>query len=66
MQKNHIIKTLRIDGDMDKLLNEATEQLGFKKPDLIRFLLNRSLQQLKSDSIRAGGFDKLEFTLRKQ
>lgn len=61
--KNHIIK-IRIDEEMNNLLNEAVEKIGFKKTELIRYLLNRALQQLKSDSIQAHGFDKLEFTLR--
>jgi hypothetical protein len=64
--KNHQIKTLRISSETNSLLNEAAAKLDFKKPDLIRFLLNRSLQQLKSDSIRAGGYDQLQITLRQQ
>lgn len=51
---------------MEKELNEISDILGFKKTDLIRFLLNRSLEQLKADKIEAGGYDKLEFTLKRQ
>lgn len=64
--KNHIIKALRIDAEMASLLKESCKKLGFKQPDLIRLLLNRSLKQLKSDAIEAGGFSNLEFTIRKQ
>jgi len=57
---------IRITQEMEKELNEISDILGFKKTDLIRFLLNRSLEQLKADKIEAGGYDKLEFTLKRQ
>lgn len=50
---------------MDMEIKEVSEATGFKETDLIRFLLNRSLEQLKSDKQKAGGYDKLEITLRK-
>lgn len=49
---------------MDSILSEATNKLQFKKPDLVRFLLNRALMQLKADSIKAKGYENLSFTLR--
>lgn len=62
--KNHFIKSFRVSKEMFALIQEATQQLGFKQTDLIRFLLNRSLMQLKADSIQAKGYDKLSFTLK--
>lgn len=50
---------------MKSELKKISEELGFRESDLIRFLLNGSLEQLKRDSIQAGGMDKLTFTLRK-
>ncbi len=46
------------------LISEIADKLGFNKVDLATHLLNRSLVQLKADSQKAGGFEKLEFTLR--
>lgn len=63
--KNHIIKALRIDNEMANLLQEASTKLGIRQPDLIRFLLNRSLKQLKCSAIEAGGFENLEFSLKR-
>lgn len=50
---------------MKQELKSISEELGFKEADLIRFFLKRGLIQLKADSIKAGGIDKLTFTLRK-
>lgn len=61
--KNHILH-LRMSSEMDKLLTEISEKLGLDKSALARFLLNKSLMQLRADSIKAGGYDKLEITLR--
>ena len=62
--ENHIIKSFRISKEVNDLLNEAYKELGFKKTDIVKFLLHRSLMQLKSDSIQAGGYDKLSITLK--
>lgn len=64
MPKNHTLKALRITEEMDELLNEASSKLDFKKADLVRFLLNRALKQLKAASIEARGFENLEFSLK--
>ena len=61
--KNHIIH-LKITKDMQGDLKKITDELGFKQTDLIRLLLNNAIQRLKSDSIKVGGFNKLEFTIR--
>lgn len=66
MIKNHTLKPIRITESTNNLIIEACEKLGFKKADLIRFLLNRSLKQLKSDSVKAGGYENLDFSLREQ
>lgn len=63
--KLNITKTIKLTSEMESELKEISEDTGFKQTDLIRHLLNRSLEQLKSDKIRAGGYDKLEITLRK-
>jgi len=64
MKKNYIIKAFRISKETNDLLQEATKNLPFKKTNLIRFLLNRALRQLKSDSLKAGGYKNLNITLR--
>jgi len=64
MKKNYIIKAFRVTKKTNDLLNEITENLSFKKSDLIRFLLNRALRQLKADSVRAGGYENLSITLK--
>jgi len=63
--KKNIVKSLKLTSEMDMEIKEVSEATGFKETDLIRFLLNRSLEQLKSDKQKAGGYDKLEITLRK-
>lgn len=63
MKLNYTIR-IRITTEMKEDIKKISEQLGFKESDLLRFLINRSITQLKTDSINAGGLDKLEFTLR--
>ena len=64
--KKNITKTIKITSEMNTEIKEISEATGFNVTDLIRHLLNRSLEQLKSDKINAGGsYDKLEITLRK-
>ena len=63
--KKNITKTIKITSEMDTEVKEISEATGFKVTDLIRHLLNRSLEQLRADKLKAGGYDKLEITLRK-
>ena len=56
---------LRITSEMKKEIKEISKATGFKEVDLVTHLLNRSLEQLKSDKIEAGGYERLEFTIRK-
>lgn len=62
--KNHFIPKLRISKSMDDELTDAAMQLGFRKTDIIRFLLNRSLKHLREDVQKAGGYDNLTFSIR--
>ena len=64
MAKNYIIKSFRVEKETLILLEEASAGLGLNKPDLIRFLLNRSLMQLRTDKIKAGSYEALEITIR--
>ncbi len=50
---------------MNDILVEIAEELDISKSNIIRLLLNRSLLQLKSDSIRMGGFKNLDFSIKK-
>ena len=52
---------LRITTEMKTDIKDISNKLGFKESDLCRYLLNRAIQQLKADSIKAGGYDKLSF-----
>ena len=63
--KKNITKSIKLTSEMDLEIKEISEATGFRETDLIRHLLNRSLEQLKSDKINAGGYDQLEITLRK-
>jgi hypothetical protein len=63
MKLNKIIK-IRISSEMDLNINHIAETLGFKKVDLLRLLLSRSLKQLKADAIKVNGIQNLEFSLR--
>ena len=63
--KKNITKTIKLTSEMDLEIKEVSEATGFKETDLIRHLLNRSLEQLKADKTKAGGYDKLEITLRR-
>ena len=49
---------------MDAELKKISDAIGFTKAHLIRYLLSRSIKQLKSDGVEAGGYSNLEFTLR--
>ena len=63
--KKNITKTIKITSEMNTEIKEISEATGFNVTDLIRHLLNRSLEQLKEDKIRAKGYGNLEITLRK-
>jgi len=58
-----ITKRIRLTSEMDNQIIELAESTGFKKEDLIRHLINRSLMQLRSDC--GGDFSKLEFSLKR-
>jgi hypothetical protein len=60
MKKNYLI-SVKTDKEMMDLLEEATNGTGFERCILIRLILRKGLKKLKSDSIIAGGWDKLEF-----
>jgi len=64
MKKNHIIKSFRVSKKTKELLEEASQELSLSQTDLIRFLLNKSLVDLKSDSQRAKGYQNLSITLK--
>lgn len=65
MKIKNVIKSIKLTTEMNLEIKEVSEATGFKETDLIRHLLNRSLEQLKADKTKAGGYDKLEITLRK-
>ena len=60
--KKNIIQTIKITSEMKSEIKKISEITGFKQVDLIRFLINRSLMQLKVDC--KGDYKLLEFTLR--
>jgi len=64
MKKNKIIKAFVVDSEMDEELNKICKELGFKKTNIIRFLLNRALAQLKAEGQKAGGYSHLEFSFK--
>lgn len=63
MKLNKIIM-VRISSEMDSDIKSIADSLGFKKIDLIRLLLSRSLKQLRADAIKVNGLQNLEFSLR--
>lgn len=60
--KKTIFLHLRIDKNIDDLLNEICDKIGFQKSALARMLLNRSLKRLKEDGIKSNW--DLEFTIK--
>lgn len=62
-KKNYKLGDMRLSKEMNDLLNELAEVLGFRKTDLARFLLNRSLVILKAD-IKKHGIENLDFSIR--
>ena len=65
MSNTAVLKSMRIPEWIDEELNKASEQLEIKKCELARFLLNNAMRKLKEDSIKAGGYDKLEISIVK-
>ena len=61
-KKNHKLGDMRLSTEMNELLLEIASQLGFRKTDLARLLLMKSLKQLKGDIARHG-LQNLEFQL---
>lgn len=55
---------IRISKEHNDFLSEVAIKLGFRKTDLIRFILNRGIKQLKQDSIEAEGIENLEITIK--
>lgn len=65
MEKNSRLIKIRLTEKLNNAINEASLGVGINKSELVRYLLNKSLHELKNDSIKAGGYDKLEVTLKK-
>jgi hypothetical protein len=66
IQKKNILINLKITSEMDQNLSEIADNLDISKVDLMRLFLNTSINRLKADVINAGGYDNLEFTIRKE
>lgn len=66
MANKNILRNLRISNETDNLLDELSEHLEIRKTDLARMLLNKTLNQIKHDSIKAGGYENLEFMFLKK
>lgn len=64
MALNHETK-LRISKKTKEDLKTIASALEFKETDLIRLLLNQSIQKLKQDAVKSGGYDQLEITIKK-
>lgn len=64
MKKNHIIKSFRIDKEQDDLITRVSSMTGFTKIQIVRWLLNRGLQQLNGDIAQAHGIENLYFNLK--
>jgi antitoxin component of RelBE/YafQ-DinJ toxin-antitoxin module len=60
--KKNVVETIRITSEQKKEIKDISEVTGFKQTDLIRFLLNRALIQIRADC--KGDYSKLEFTLK--
>ena len=60
--KKNIIETIRLTSEMKQEIQKIAEVTGFKQSDLIRFLLNSSIVQIRSDC--NGDYSKLNFGLR--
>ena len=64
MAKNYIIKSFRISKEQHDLISKVCEVTGFEKQKIVRWLLNKSLEQLKADCQDVGGMDKLSFNVK--
>ncbi len=65
MKNNKIIKGFLIDSLADEEIKKICEATGLKRSALIRFLLLRSLSQMKEIAQKVGGYDNLEFSFKK-
>ena len=63
--KNNKVLVIRLTEKLNSLLGEASEGVGINKSELVRYLLTKSIYEIKKDSIKAGGYDKLVITLKK-
>ncbi len=60
-----VLNKIRIRADLNDILVEISQVLDISKTDILKLLLNRSLLQLKSDSVRSGGYQNLDFSIKK-
>lgn len=63
--KNMQTIELNVSKELKSELEEVTKGLGFTQSEVLRFLIEDSIRRVKADAKKAGGFDKLEFTLEK-
>ena len=64
-QNTIVIKSFRITAENFKIIKEIADELCFSQTDVIRLMLNRAVQQIKFDKVRAGGYKNLTFSLEK-
>ena len=62
--KKTIFLHVRITKEVNDLLYEISDKLGFDKSALARMLLLNSLKKLKKDALKFG-WDNLEFTIKR-
>ena len=62
--KNSRVTYIRLTEDMEQIIDNLSGSIGIKKSVIMRMLLNRALIQLRTDALRAGGYDKLEMNIR--
>lgn len=65
MTNSWVLPALRISDRLHKLLKEASEETGIKMTDLARFLLVRGIKKMKEDSVKAGGYENLEISIKR-
>ena len=64
MVNNRRLSDMRISEKTFQLLEQISKAIGLTRTALARALLVKGLKQLKSDSIKAGGFDKFAGQIR--
>lgn len=63
--KNHLVH-LKMTQEMKGNISSIAEALEMTEQSAIRLLLNNAIHRIKVDSIRAGGFSNLEFTIKEE